>query len=80
MLRPCTRGVQNAVKDWAGEDDIKAQLRELTRRTRELRRDLDAMVRPPAGNPARAFIHRQSWPKSPPDVAADTPPRRRPKK
>lgn len=73
----CTEGVQNAVKDWAGEEDIKAQLRELTKRTRELRHDLDALVRPPAASPARAFIHRQAWPKAAPDQAAEQPRRRK---
>ena len=59
------------MKDWAGENEIKAQLRALTEETRKLRRDLDALVRPPATNPTRAFIHRQSWPKTPPTVAAE---------
>jgi hypothetical protein len=72
------------VKDWHSEDEIKAQLRELTERTRKLRHDLDGMVRPAAEpNPARAFIHRQGWPKNPPkppaqEVAADR--KRKPKK
>ena len=52
------------MKDWHSEEDIKAQLRELTERTRKLRHDLDEMVRPSEPNPARAFIHRQVWPKS----------------
>jgi hypothetical protein len=53
---------RKTVKDWEGEEEIKAQLRELTNRTRKLREDLTAMVRPSAAKPARAFIHRQAWP------------------
>jgi hypothetical protein len=53
------------VKDWEGEEQIKAQLRELTDRTRKLRQDLDELVRPPDPSPTRAFIHRHSWPKLP---------------
>ena len=71
----CHAGVHNTVKDWHSEDEIKAQLRELTEKTRRLRHDLDEMVRPAEPNPARAFIHRQVWPKSqaptPPPVAAE---------
>lgn len=52
------------MKDWEGEEQIKSQLRELTERTRALREDLDALVRPSTPSPTRAFIHRQSWPES----------------
>lgn len=69
---------QTTVKDWEGEEEIKAQLRELTKKTRKLRQDLDALVRPSEPTPSRAFIHRQSWPKAPPTVAAER--RRRPRK
>jgi hypothetical protein len=68
------------MKDWAGEEEIKAQLRELTKRTRELRHDLDALVRPPSASPARAYVHKQAWPKTPRDRAADQRPRPRTKK
>jgi hypothetical protein len=69
------------VKDWHSEDEIKAQLRELTERTRKLRHDLDEMVRPAEPNPTRAFIHRQVWPKNPaaaPAAAAER--KRKPRK
>lgn len=59
------------MKNWEGENEIKAQLRELTERTRQLRHDLDALVRPAAPNPTRAFIHPQEWPKPEPAAAAE---------
>jgi hypothetical protein len=68
------------VKDWEGEEEIKAQLRELTSRTRKLREDLNALVRPPVPSPTRAFIHRQSWPKDTPAVAAERPRKSRKKR
>jgi hypothetical protein len=77
----CLASVHNTVKDWHSEEEIKAQLRELTERTRKLRHDLDEMVRPGEPNPARAFIHRQMWPKAqplPPAAAAER--KRKPKK
>ena len=62
------------MKDWESEEQIKADLRELTNKTRKLREDLDALVRPASPNPARAFIHRQAWPKAQvPEVAAERP-------
>jgi len=72
------RVYKTTVKDWEGEEEIKAQLRELTDRTRKLREDLTALVRPSAAKPARAFIHRQAWPVNPPATAPER--TRRPRK
>ena len=58
--------------DWKNEDDIKAELRQLTSQLRTLRHELRNMVAPPKQNPSRAFLHRQSWP-SAPASAADKP-------
>jgi len=52
--------------DWKTEDVIKAELRTLTDELRTLRQELGNMVsRPAKNNPARAFLHRHSWPASP---------------
>jgi hypothetical protein len=59
---------------WKNEDDIKAELRVLTDELRTLRHELRNMVAPPKSrNPARAFLHRQTWP-APPAPAEDRPP------
>jgi hypothetical protein len=50
--------------DWKNEDDIKAELRVLTDELKTLRHELRNMVAPPKVSPARAFLHRQSWPKA----------------
>jgi hypothetical protein len=64
--------------DWKNEDDIKAELRVLTDELRTLRHELRNMVAPPKPqHPSRAFLHRQSWPGTPPaapGVAADARP------
>jgi hypothetical protein len=62
--------------DWKNEDDIKAELRVLTGELKRLREELRAMVSPPKPNPSRAFLHRQSWPSAPRDIAdeSSTPP------
>jgi hypothetical protein len=67
--------------DWQNEDDIKAELRTLTSQVRKLREELRNMVEPPKPNPSRAFLHRQSWPTTPPTASDDKrrapqPPRR----
>jgi hypothetical protein len=56
--------------EWQNEDDIKAELRTLTKELRQLREELRGMVSPRKPNPARTLLHRQSWPPS----AADAPP------
>ena len=60
-------------EEWQNEDDIKAELRRLTSKVRQLREELGDMVAPPKANPSRAFLHRQSWP-PPAQAAADRPP------
>jgi len=67
---------------WKNEDDIKAELRILTDELRVLRHELRNMVAPPKPhNPARAFLHRQVWPATPPSAdAAEAPRERKPKK
>jgi hypothetical protein len=57
------------MSEWKNEDEIKAELRVLTKELRQLREELRGMVTPPKANPARAFLHRQSWPSG----AADEP-------
>jgi hypothetical protein len=63
--------------DWQNEDEIKAELRTLTKELRRLREELRGMVTPPKPGPSRAFLHRQSWPAPPRDEpvekAADKP-------
>ena len=54
------------MSDWKNEDDIKAELRVMTDDLRRLRLGLRNMVSPPKPNPARAFLHRQSWPAAEP--------------
>lgn len=63
-----------SMSDWKNEDEIKAELRAMTVELRKLREGLRSLVSPPPKNPARAFLHRQSWPptaESPPDTAAE---------
>jgi hypothetical protein len=58
--------------EWKNEDDIKAELRELTSELRRLREELLGMVEPVRSHPTRAFLHRQSWPsQDPPAVVQD---------
>jgi len=67
------------MSDWKNEDDIKAELRHLTGELKSLREELRSMVSPSKPpNPSRAFLHRQSWPASPPSTADESkaPPRR----
>jgi len=70
--------------DWKNEDDIKAELRVLTDELRTLRHELRNMVAPPKANPARAFLHRHSWPSTPgvptsADEKKPEPPKRAPR-
>jgi hypothetical protein len=44
---------------WA-EDDIKAQLRDLTENTRKLRHELEALISGPETPPSRRFLHQRS--------------------
>jgi hypothetical protein len=76
----CASTPSNSMSDdWKNEDDIKADLRSLTAELRRLREELRGMVTPPKPDPSRAFLHRQSWPSRPPEVAAEQPPRKRAK-
>jgi hypothetical protein len=63
------------MSDWKNEDDIKAELRQLTGELKSLREELRSMVSPAKSpNPS---LHRQSWPSSPPTAdESNTPPRR----
>jgi hypothetical protein len=75
------------MSQWKNEDDIKDELRTLTKGLKELREELRAMVAPQKQNPSRAFLHRQArGPLAEPVVlesaperglAADNPPPRR---
>ena len=64
--------------DW-NEDDIKAQLRELTSELRRLKEELRGMVEPQRAN-TRAFLHRQSWPANSPTAVVEDRTRRPRKK
>jgi hypothetical protein len=49
--------------DWKSEEDIKAELRDLTSELRRVREELRGMVEPaPKPNSTRAFLHKQAWP------------------
>jgi hypothetical protein len=61
------------MSDWKNEDTIKAELRAMTDELRRLREGLRNMVSPPKPNPARAFLHRQSWPPETAEPAVPTP-------
>ena len=51
------------MSDWKIEDDIKAELRQLTDELRNLRKGLHDMVTPKAKpGSSRMFLHRESWP------------------
>jgi len=64
--------------DWKSEDDIKAELRELTSELRKVRQELRGMVEPaPKQNSTRAFLHKQSWSSSAAATRADDRRRRR---
>jgi hypothetical protein len=66
--------------DWKNEDDIKAELRELTSELRRLREELRGMVEPSKPRSSRAFLHRQSWPPENPPAVVDDRRKRRPRK
>jgi hypothetical protein len=53
------------MKEWHSEDEIKAQLRELTDETRKLRNELDALIRPSKTLAPRGFIHDRASGKPP---------------
>ena len=52
-----SRAIQITMKDWHSEEEIKAQLRELTNETRKLRNDLYQLIRPSKTLNPRAFMH-----------------------
>jgi hypothetical protein len=64
------------VGTWKNEDEIKAELRSLTQELRQLREELRGLIRPPKPSPARALLHRQTWPapvaEEPVEKAADS--------
>jgi len=58
------------VKEWQSEDEIKAQLRELTAATRKLRHDLIDLVRGSEPKPDRRYLHKR-WQSNPHPNEAD---------
>jgi hypothetical protein len=54
------------MKKWNSEEQIKAQLRELTDETRKLRNELDALIRPPKAPAPGGFMHDRAGSKPPP--------------
>jgi hypothetical protein len=66
--------------EWKNEDDIKAELRELTSELRRLREELRGMVEPAKPSATRAFLHRQVWPAELPQPSASDQRRRRSRK
>jgi hypothetical protein len=71
VSRMCMPRLQTAVKEWKSEDEIKAQLRELTAETRKVRQELNALIEPTPTSPSRAFIHKQAWPKNAPPAVVN---------
>jgi len=63
------------MKDWHSEEEIKAQLRELTKETRKLRNGLDALLRPSKMLAPHAVVNDRAAPKPEP-TSPDTPRRR----
>jgi hypothetical protein len=74
------------MSDWKNEDDIKAELRVLTKDLKHLREELRDMIAPPKQRSSRALWHRQSSPPAQPPIsvspeaAADKPRARKPRK
>ena len=65
------------MKDWHSEEEIRAQLRELTKETRKVRNDLYRLIRPSKNLSPRAFIHDRAVAKQPertPDPEVPEPP------
>lgn len=56
---------------WKNEDDIKAELRTLTKELRQIREELRSMVTPPKPNPARTLLHRSTWSETHPSERAE---------
>ena len=48
--------------EWKDEEQIKADLRQLTHQLKRLREELRDLVSPPKTSPSRAFLHRKGWP------------------
>jgi hypothetical protein len=48
------------MKDSRSEEQIKAQLRELTDETRKLRNELNALIRPSKTLASRGFVHERA--------------------
>lgn len=48
--------------EWKDEEQIKSELRLLTRQLKQLREELRDLVSPPKASPSRAFLHRKGWP------------------
>jgi hypothetical protein len=66
------------MKDWHSEEEIKAQLRELTNQTRKLRSELHTLIRPSKPLPPREFVDdRGSAKPNRPTDDDNQPPRRR---
>jgi hypothetical protein len=66
--------------EWKNEDDIKAELRELTSELRRLREELRGMVEPSRLHQTRTFLHRQTWTSDHSRAAADDRRKRPPRK
>jgi hypothetical protein len=66
------------MKDWHSEEEIKAQLRELTQATRKLRSELHTLIRPSKPLSPRAFVDDRGGAKPNRPTGDDNPlPRRR---
>jgi hypothetical protein len=66
--------IQTTMKDWHSEEEIKAQLRELTNETRKLRHDLYQLIRPSKALNPRAFTHDHAASKQPQQTPVAVPP------
>ena len=66
------------MKDWYSEEEIKAQLRELTQETRKLRSELHTLIRPSKPFTPRAIVDDRGGAKPRRPSGGDTrPPARR---
>jgi hypothetical protein len=62
------------MKDWYSEEEIKAQLRELTNETRKLRNDLYKLIRPSKTLNPRGFTHDRATARPPDRTTGDSEP------
>src|SRR3954447_15284107 len=60
----------HTVKKVRSEEGLNAELRQLTQQTRQLREELQEMIRPPTRDRVRGLVQ-PGWPKPPPESASE---------